>query len=402
MRQAMRTRSAERRMRPSVASMTSADATTHEAASTAPQRKDRKRYWWPLALLIPLSPLVSWLLVEYLHWGLFWATGAWILLLLVPIVDFIAGPDGHSPPREAIAALQEDRYYRWCTYLFVPLQYAGLLFASWCWVHAPMATGEKIALAMTVGVVAGVGINAAHELGHKSETHERWLAKIVLAQSLYGHFYVEHNHGHHVKVATPQDPASARFGESFWMFLPRSVIGGFRSAWAIEAARLRRRGRRVLSPGNSIVQTWAMSAALFVALIAGFGWQIVPWLFLQAFAGITFLEAANYLEHYGLLRARRSDGRFVKARPEDSWNSDHLVSNLFLYQSQRHSDHHANPRLRYQSLRSAPDAPQLPAGYAVMIVCAAVPPLWRAVMDRRVLDYYDGNIELVHTRTTLR
>ncbi len=130
-----------------------------------------------------------------------------------------------------IAALQDDRYYRWCTYLFVPLQYAGLVFAAWCWAHAPMATGEKIALAMTVGVVAGVGINAAHELGHKSSRLERRLAKIVLAQSFYGHFYIEHNHGHHVNVATPRDPASARFGgESFWIFLPpqrirRSEIG---------------------------------------------------------------------------------------------------------------------------------------------------------------------------------
>ncbi|GAA3169048.1 hypothetical protein GCM10020255_056420 [Rhodococcus baikonurensis] len=283
-----------------------------------------------------------------------------ILILVIPIVDVAVGADGHSPPDNVIAELQDDRYYRWCTYLFVPLQYGGLVFAAWCWSYAPMATGEKIALAMTVGVVAGVGINAAHELGHKNNRHERRLAKIVLAQSLYGHFYIEHNHGHHVKVATPRDPASARFGESFWIFLPRSAFGGLRSGWLIESARLRRQGSPVLSPRNSIVQAWSLSAALFGTLISVFEWQILPWLFLQALAGITFLEAANYLEHYGLLRARREDGSFVKARPEDSWNSDHLVSNLFLYQLQRHSDHHANPRLRYQSLRSAPTAPQLP------------------------------------------
>ncbi|KZF16000.1 MULTISPECIES: alkane 1-monooxygenase [Rhodococcus] len=372
------------------------------AAPTPPQWRDRKRYWWPLGLLIPLSPFLSWLLVEHLHLGLFWATGAWILVLVIPIVDLIVGHDGHSPPERAIAALQEDRYYRWCTYLYLPLQYAGLVFACWCWVHAPMATGEKIALAMTVGVVAGVGINAAHELGHKSERVERWLAKMVLAQSLYGHFYVEHNHGHHLRVATPQDPASARFGESFWMFLPRSVLGGLRSGWRIETARLRRRGKPVWSGGNNIVQAWAFSVGMFAILIAVFGWQIFPWLLLQAFAGISFLEAANYLEHYGLLRARREDGRFIKARPEDSWNSDHLVSNLFLYQLQRHSDHHANPRLRYQSLRSAPTAPQLPAGYAVMIVCAWIPPVWRRIMDHRVLDYYGGDLDYVNTRTRTR
>ncbi|MCJ0902451.1 alkane 1-monooxygenase [Rhodococcus sp. ARC_M6] len=367
---------------------------------TPPRWRDRKRYWWPLGLLIPLSPFLSWFLVEHLHLGLFWATGAWILVLVIPIADLIAGEDGQSPPDDAIPLLQKDRYYRWCTYFFVPFQYAGLVFACWCWVHAPMATGEKIALAMTVGVVAGVGINAAHELGHKNDTVERWLAKIVLAQSLYGHFFVEHNHGHHIRVATPQDPASARFGESFWAFLPRSVIGGLTSGWQIETARLRRRGKRAWSPANAIVQTSAMSIAVFGALIAAFGWQVTPWLLLQAFAGISFLEAANYLEHYGLLRGRRPDGSFVKVRPEDSWNSDHLVSNLFLYQLQRHSDHHANPRLRYQSLRGNATAPQLPAGYAVMIVCAWIPPLWRRLMDHRVLDYYDHDLTRVNTRTT--
>lgn len=367
-----------------------------------PRWRDRKRYWWPVALLIPLSPFLSWLLVDRLSLGLFWATGAWILVLIIPIVDLISGRDGQSPPDHAILPLQEDRYYRWCTYLFVPLQYAGLTFACWCWVNAPMAMGEKIALSMTVGIVAGVGINAAHELGHKSEAVERWLAKIVLAQSFYGHFFVEHNHGHHVRVATPDDPASARFGESFWMFLSRSVIGGLKSSWAIETARTRRRGKLSWGAQNSIVQTWVMSIVLFGGLIAVFGWQIAPWLALQAIAGISFLEAANYIEHYGLLRKRRSDGSFTKVRPEDSWNSDHIVSNVFLYQLQRHSDHHANPRLRYQSLRSSPTAPQLPAGYAVMIVCAWIPPLWRWLMDRRVLAYYDGDLTLVNTKATSR
>ncbi|XGU19347.1 alkane 1-monooxygenase [Rhodococcus sp. 3Y1] len=371
-----------------------------EAGVDAPAWRDRKRYWWPLGLLIPLSPFLSWLLVEYLHLGLFWATGAWILILVIPIVDVAVGADGRSPPDNVIAALQDDRYYRWCTYLFVPLQYAGLVFAAWCWAHAPMATGEKIALAMTVGVVAGVGINAAHELGHKSSRLERRLAKncarsIVLRALL-----------HRAQSRSPRqrcDAARSRqcsFRESFWIFLPRSVFGGLKSGWRIESARLRRQGSPALSPRNNILQAWSLSAALFGTLITLFGWQILPWLLLQALAGITFLEAANYLEHYGLLRARRQDGSFVKARPEDSWNSDHLLSNLFLYQLQRHSDHHANPRLRYQSAQRS-TAPQLPAGYAVMIVCAAVPPLWRRMMDHRVLGYYNGNVELIHTKATI-
>jgi alkane 1-monooxygenase len=139
-----------------------------------------------------------------------------------------------------------------------------------------------------------------------------------------------------------------------------------------------------------------MSVVLFATLIGIFGWEVAPWLLLQAVAGFTFLEAANYLEHYGLLRGKRADGSYVRCSPADSWNSDHVVSNLFLYQLQRHSDHHANPKLRYQSLRSAAEAPQLPAGYAVMIVIAWIPPLWRRVMDQRLLDYYDGDTERIN------
>ena len=148
---------------------------------------------------------------------------------------------------------------------------------AWCWINAPMGIAEKIAMSFTVGVVAGVGINAAHELGHKSEKIEQWLAKVALAQSLYGHFYVEHNFGHHVRVATPQDPASSRFGESFWRFLPRSVFGGLRSAWRIESARLQRKGKRTWSFENNILNAWAMSVVLFATLIGIFGWEVAPW-----------------------------------------------------------------------------------------------------------------------------
>ncbi|MCD2104119.1 alkane 1-monooxygenase [Rhodococcus erythropolis] len=361
-----------------------------------PVWRDKKRRLWPLGLLVPLSPFAAWFLVDKFTLGLFWAIGAWLIVIVIPLIDLLAGEDGNSPPDEAIPHLQEDRFYRWCTYLFLPLQYLGLVFVAWCWVNAPMAAGEKFALAMTAGVVAGVGINAAHELGHKSEKLEKWLAKLALAQSFYGHFYVEHNHGHHVRVATPEDPASSRYRENFWFFLPRSVVGGLRSGWRIESARLKRQGRRTWSCRNNILNAWAMSVVLFGGLIALFGCEIAPWLAVQAIAGFTFLETANYLEHYGLLRAKRPDGSYVRCSPEDSWNSDHVVSNLFLYQLQRHSDHHANPRLRYQSLRSAAEAPQLPAGYAVMIVCAWVPPLWRKVMDKRLLAYYDGDMTRIN------
>lgn len=354
--------------------------------------KDPKRYLWLGGLAAPLSPFLAWALVEFFGLGIFWAIGVVLFVLVIPLVDYCAAPDKSNPPDEVMQALENDKYYRYCTYAYLPLQYAGLIFACYMWVHAPGGWPEKLALAGTVGVVSGIGINAAHELGHKRTNLERWLAKIALAQSFYGHFYVEHNHGHHVWVATPEDAATARFGESFWAFLPRTVWGGIRSGWVHERDRLRRRGKRVWSIHNDVLNAWAMSVVLFGVLIAVFGWSIVPWLAFQAAVGIILLEAANYLEHYGLLRRKRPNGTYERCNFTHSWNSDHLCSNLFLYHLQRHSDHHANPLRRYQTLRTMPDAPQLPAGYAPLIVLSWFPPLWRRVMDKRLLAHYNGDL----------
>ncbi|MFZ2526355.1 MAG: alkane 1-monooxygenase [Rhodococcus sp. (in: high G+C Gram-positive bacteria)] len=359
--------------------------------------KDPKRHLWLYGLAVPLSPFIAWLLVHYLHFGLFWATGAIIIAVIAPLVDLLVDQDRRNPPDEVMKALENDKFYRRCTYLYLPLQYAGLIFGCWAWVNSPMGPLEKFALAATLGIVGGVGINAAHELGHKRTKLERRLAKIALAQSFYGHFYVEHNHGHHLRVATPDDPATARFGESYWRFLPRTVFGSLRSAWTHESARLRRRGQSPWNPvHNNILNAWAISVVLFAGLIAAFGWQIAPWLVVQAVMAVMFLEAVNYLEHYGLLREKRPDGRYMRVAAPHSWNSDHVCSNLFLYNLQRHSDHHANPMRRYQTLRSMSDAPQLPAGYAVLVVTSLVPPLWRRVMDRRVLEHYDHDLSRIN------
>lgn len=359
--------------------------------------KDPKRYLWLYGLAIPLSPFLAYLLVKYLHLGVFWATGAIIIAVVCPLVDAFAKLDTANPPEEYMKTLEDDRYYRWCTYLYLPLQYAGLVFGCWMWVSQPMGGAEYFALAATLGIVGGVGINAAHELGHKRTPLERTLAKVALAQSFYGHFYVEHNHGHHIRVATPDDPATARMGESYWRFLPRSVFGSLRSAVSYEKARLRRRGKSWWNlRHNNILNAWAMSVVLYAALIAAFGWTIAPWLVAQAVMAIMFLEGANYLEHYGLLRNRRDDGKYERVRPEHSWNSNHVCSNLFLYNLQRHSDHHANPLRRYQTLRSMPTAPQLPAGYAVLIILALFPPLWRRIIDPRLLEHYDYDLSRIN------
>jgi alkane 1-monooxygenase len=251
---------------------------------------------------------------------------------------------------------------------------------------------ESLGLALTMGVVGGIAINTAHELGHKRDNSERWLSRVALAQSGYGHFFIEHNRGHHVRVATPEDPASSRLGESFWAFLPRTVAGSLRSAWGIECARLDRMGKSHWTLRNDILGAWAMTVALFAALAIAFGPVVLPYLLLQAVLGFSLLEVVNYLEHYGLLRQKREDGRYERCLPEHSWNSNNVASNVLLYHLQRHSDHHANPTRRYQALRHVEEAPQLPTGYAGMIVLAWIPPLWRRVMDPRLIAHFDGDV----------
>jgi alkane 1-monooxygenase len=361
-------------------------------AGTAPRWRDHKRYLWLLGLIVPTLPFLAWGLVEATGLGVFWFYGPFLVFAVFPLLDLIVGLDAENPPDDAIKWLEQDRYYRWCTYLYLPIQYAGLVFACWQWSSGKLSTVEDIGLALTVAMVSGVAINTAHELGHKRASMERWLSKVALAQSGYGHFFIEHNRGHHVRVATPEDPASSRLGESFWAFWPRTVSGSLRSAWELEGVRLDRLQSSHWAFRNDILNAWAMSVVLFAALTAVFGLVVLPLLLLQAVLGFSLLEVVNYLEHYGLLRQRREDGRFERTRPEHSWNSNNVASNVLLYHLQRHSDHHANPIRRYQALRHYEEAPQLPTGYAGMIVLAAIPPLWKRTMDRRVLDHYEGDV----------
>ncbi|MCX4092142.1 alkane 1-monooxygenase [Nocardia sp. alder85J] len=345
-----------------------------------------------LGLIAPASALLPSQLVYWTQCTVLWWIGPIIILIAIPVLDWVVGVDGSNPRDEDYERLSGDRYYRWCTYMFLPMQLIGLLIAAQMWAGDDLSVVDKLGLASTVGFVGGIGINAAHELGHRVESVERWLSKIALAQSAYGHFYVEHNRGHHARVATPEDPASARLGESLWGFLPRTVVGSFRSAVHLERDRLRRKGQRFWGVHNNLFQAWVMTLVLFGALVGIFGLKILPYLLLQAVIGAWLLEAVNYIEHYGLLRSKRPNGMWARCSPADSWNSDRLVTNVFLFHLQRHSDHHANPGRRYQTLRSTAESPQLPAGYATMIVLAIVPAIWRRVMDPRVLAHYEGDV----------
>lgn len=353
---------------------------------------DGKKYFWLLGAPVMLLPLIGYSFYELTGWGIFWWFAPLFVYGVIPLADWLIGEDRSNPPEEIVPALERERYYRYATYLAVPLQYVTLVWGCWAVATLDLAWWAYLGAAVSVGVVSGLAINTGHELGHKTEGFEQWLAKIALASSAYGHFFVEHNRGHHVRVATPEDPASSRMGESFYAFLPRTVIGSLRSAWEIEKQRLARQGRSVWSIHNNNLQAWSMTVALFAALTAVFGWVVLPFLIIQAVYGFSLLEVVNYLEHYGLRRQKLENGRYERCQPRHSWNNNHTVTNLLLYQLQRHSDHHANPTRSYQALRHFDEAPQLPSGYAGMIVLAYIPWLWFRVMDPRVAAHHNGDL----------
>ena len=325
-----------------------------------------------------------------------------VAFVLIPLLDLLVGEDRVNYTPEEEKAMDGARYYRFVTHAFVPVYWSVLA----CVVHGAIAGGWSLAEyagnTWSMGILSGIGIVVAHELGHKSSRLEKRLAKALLHPTFYGHFTQEHNLGHHLMVSTPEDPASSRFRESFWRFYPRTVIGTFRKNLALERQRLARTGMGAWSLAN---ETWrnvgfpvVLTAAAYAAgaLLApeapgllglGAGPSAALVVVVQAVLGFSLLEIVNYLEHYGLERRKLPNGKYERVTPLHSWNSNHLVTNGFLYHLQRHSDHHAWPARRYQTLRNFPEAPQLPTGYAGMIWLAAVPPLWFRVMDRRVLEF---------------
>lgn len=362
-----------------------------------PDWRDGKRYLWLIGAVVPMFLFGGWGLVNLTGAAVFWWIGPMFVYVVIPLLDLAIGSDPTNPPDDVVAWLEQDRYYRWVTYAFLPLQFIAMV--TGCWLIATrggLDVVDKIGIAITLGTLNGIAINTAHELGHKKEHLERWFAKIALAPTFYGQFFIEHNRGHHVRVATPDDPASSRLGESFWGFLPRTVLGSLRNGWTLERNRLHRMGKHTLSPRNDILNAWAMSVVLWGALVAAFGVGLLPYLAIQAVFGFALLEAVNYLEHYGLVRQRLANGRWERVSPQHSWNNNNVTTNLFLYHLQRHSDHHANPTRRYQALRHFEESPQLPSGYATMIVLCYFPPLWRRVMDRRVLAHYGGDVSLAN------
>lgn len=307
---------------------------------------------------------------------------AWIL---IPLTELFITPDVKNMDAAELELAKKDRIYDYLLYLFVFLQFAALLLFLMSLKTDTLQWWELAGRVWTMGLLCGTfGINLGHELGHRVNRSEQFLAKASLLTSLYMHFFIEHNKGHHKNVATPQDPASAKYNEPIYLFYFRTIIFSYLSAWKIANNEMKKKRLAILHWKNEMVQAHIIQLAFVAIIFFLFGWKITVFYLIAAAIGIVLLETVNYIEHYGLQRKQTDENKFERAMPWHSWNSNHILGRLMLFELSRHSDHHFLASKKYQLLQHHDDSPQLPTGYPGSMILALVPPLWFYVMNKKI------------------
>lgn len=338
----------------------------------------------------PLPFLISYTVPLLAIWG--FLQGGWFnfavpvyIFVLVPLLDALLGTYTYNPTQDETVSLAANKSFSLIAWPHVPLLLGLVIWGAWAISNLPLSTLEIIGLTCSIGLcTGGIGINLAHELIHKPTRHERLMGQILLLNVSYMHFYIEHLLGHHRNVSTPEDPASARQGESLYRFYFRSVFGSYRGAWQIESKRLQKKGLGIWSHHNRMLWFALWPALYATGLTVLFGPAALGFFIAQSIVAFSLLEGVNYVEHYGLERQKTPQGYYEKVDVVHSWNANQILTNALLFNLQRHSDHHAHQSRRYQILRQFAQSPQLPTGYAGMLLLATLPPLWRYVMDPRV------------------
>jgi alkane 1-monooxygenase len=341
------------------------------------------------AFAVPaLMPLSAWLGQFYSAVNIAAILPIVVLYVVLPVLDYLIGRDAHNPDAASSALLERQSYYKALTLMCVPIYLATLFYSAHVFCTGGLSIWGQIAWTLSQGVVGGVlAINVAHELIHKSNKLEQTAGGVLLASVCYGGFKIEHVRGHHVHVSTPLDASSARLGQTVYGFVAQAVPRNMLAAIKLEANRLNKLGLSAWHYRNEFLQ-WMMVSILIASALT-YLWGIAGLLFFigQSIGAFVSLEVINYIEHYGLSREKLADGRFERTTHLHSWNSNYLLTNLILFQLQRHSDHHENPKRRYQSLVHYDESPQLPGGYASMFLLALVPPLWFSIIDPLVAQH---------------
>lgn len=348
-------------------------------------------------LMVFLIPTIFFTTYYLSHWAYLY-TLPFILFVLFPLLDPIVGVFKGNPSKEEIAAHKDEFYYKAITIAWVIVQTLMLCWLFWIFTFDSISTEQFIPILInTFLMTGGVGITVAHELGHKTTKTERFCSKWLLVQVFYGHFYIEHNRGHHIHVATPADPATSHFNQSLYAFWMQTVFGSVKSAIQLEKELLASKKKKN-NVWNNEVYRLSIFSLLFFFICFGLSsffsqnlrWDYLIFLFAQAFFAFSLLEAINYIEHYGIERKPLGDGKFEPVNPTHSWNANFMLSNWLLFHLQRHSDHHLYSSKRYQVLKQYDESPQLPNGYPAMLILSLFPALWFRSINPRLLKWKNG------------
>lgn len=323
-------------------------------------------YKYLLAYTLPLAGFMG------VHYGGGWSPGSiYLAFVVLPVLELVLPADASNPPAEGEPNRTANRFFDWLLYLNLPILFGIIFYFLHVATTRDLSGWELAGMICNVGLLVGAnGINVGHELGHRHKRYEQWIAQALLLSGLYMHFFIEHNRGHHRHVATPRDPATSRRGQSVYAFWVRSVVLSYIDAWKLDALLMAR--FQLIQLAYLGLVTWL------------FGWAGLALAVGVAVFGFLMLETVNYIEHYGLERKQLAEGRYEPVLPHHSWNSDHELGRILLYELTRHSDHHYRSTRKYQVLRRFEESPQLPTGYPGCMLMALVPPVWFGVIKNRL------------------
>ncbi|WP_074409871.1 MULTISPECIES: alkane 1-monooxygenase [Aquimarina] len=331
------------------------------------------------AFTIPFMAIIGiWLQGIYTYLTPMYAFG------LIPILELFTNSSTKNLNDEHKILQSKKKIFDWMLYINLPIVYSILLFGIFTCTTSNLKTHEIIGIIISLGIVLGSnGINVGHELGHRY-TKERYIGKALLLPSLYMHFYIEHNFGHHLNVATKEDPATARYNQPVYFFWITSTIRQYINAWKIQFKLLKQNNQTFFSIKNDMLCYFFITLLYLTSLTYFFGLLGLLVAVLSGVTGFLLLETINYIEHYGLVRKKENSGRYERVREIHSWNSNHTLGRIMLYELTRHSDHHHRASKKYQILDHHDKSPQLPFGYPTSMVLSLLPPLWFLIMNKRV------------------
>jgi alkane 1-monooxygenase len=314
----------------------------------------------------------------------FWITPVFTFIC-IPILELVFPIDNTNLNSNEIENKLKNTFFDWLLYLNIPIVYGLVIYALFIFFNQNLILNEIIGLVFTLGIILSVnGINVGHELGHRQKTNERFIGKALLLPSMYMHFYIEHNYGHHLHAATPEDPATAKYNQSIYSFWITSTIRQYISAWKIQNKLLKNNKLPIYSYKNDMFWYIIFQASYLIVIALFFSVTTMLFALSAGIVGFILLETVNYIEHYGLLRLKTKSGRYERVKEIHSWNSNHVIGRIVLYELTRHSDHHFKTSKKYQVLDCHDESPQMPFGYPTSMVIAMCPPLWFNIMNKRI------------------